>query len=250
MKDARQQASRVRQRKAWAKRVGDVRLRALALRYPFPCSDGLLFFSFDGIDGAGKSTQLALFRDWLRQLGHDVLVCRDPGTTQLGEAVRDILLGATYRIDYRAEMLLYMACRAQLVQEVIRPALSAGKTVISDRYILANVVYQGSAGGIAPDDIWQVGKVATEALLPDLTFVLDLSPTTAIRRLPAEKDRMEQRGTDYFRAVRHGFLEQAQRFPERVVVIDASAEVEVIQTKVRQIARDRLQMEESSAGDR
>ena len=146
--------------------------------------------------------------------------------------------GAEYRIDYRAEMLLYMASRAQLVQEVIRPALSAGKTVISDRFILANVVYQGCAADILPEEIWQVGEIATEKLLPDMTFVLDLPSAEAARRLPEKRDRLEQRGEDYFSAVRDGFLQQAARFPEQIVVIDATGEIDAIQHQIRQAARN------------
>ena len=196
-----------------------------------------VFFSFDGIDGAGKSTQLKLFVYWLREQGHDVVTCRDPGTTQLGEAVRAILLGADYRFDYRAEMLLYMACRAQLVQEVIRPAIDQGKVVVSDRFVLANVVYQGSAGGIEPDEIWRVGKIATENLLPDMTFVLDLPLDVAAARLGEQQDRMEARGRDYFEKVRRGFLEQAARFPDTNVVVDASQDIDEIQQQIQAAAR-------------
>ena len=155
-----------------------------------------MFFCFDGIDGAGKSTQKDLFVSWLQENGHEVATCRDPGTTDLGEAVRGILLGASYRIDSRAEMFLYMACRAQLVKEFIRPSVAAGKVVVSDRYLLANVVYQSSLGDIAPDEIWQVGDIATESLLPDLTFVLDLEPELAAARVGDQKDRMETRGIE------------------------------------------------------
>src|SRR3970040_2412778 len=111
-----------------------------------------MFFSFDGIDGVGKTTQMDLFCDWLRQGGHDVVTCRDPGRTPLGERIRDILLhgDAQTPIGRRSEMLLYMAARAQLVDQVIRPALEAGKVVIADRYLLANVAYQGHAGGLDP----------------------------------------------------------------------------------------------------
>jgi len=200
-----------------------------------------LFFSFDGIDGAGKSTQLSLFLDWLRERGHEVVTCRDPGTTTLGEAVREILLGADYRIDYRAEMLLYMACRAQLVQEVIRPALDKGKIVVSDRYILANVVYQGSAGGIEPDEIWRVGEIATEHTLPDLTFVLDLDPETAAQRLKGNRDRMEARGLDYFQKVCDGFLEQGQRFPQSNLIVDAALAVDQVQSVIRTAAAEKLE---------
>jgi len=199
-----------------------------------------VFFTFDGIDGAGKSTQIDLFIKWLEDAGHEVATCRDPGTTELGEAVRAILLGAEFRIDYRAEMLLYMACRAQMVDEFIRPALDTGKVVVSDRYILANVVYQGSAGGIPADEIWQVGEVATQSLLPDLTFVLDIEPEAAAARVGEKKDRMETRGLEYFTRVRNGFLEQAKRFPKTHAVIDASQSIEQIHADIRSAAEQKL----------
>src|SRR6186713_2549405 len=127
-----------------------------------------MFFSFDGVDGAGKSTQMERFCLWLRQQGHEFVTCRDPGSTQLGERLRSILLEKSATpIDRRAEMLLYMASRAQLVEEVIRPALAAGKTVVCDRFLLANVVYQGHAGGLDVSSLWQVGAVATDGLSPD-----------------------------------------------------------------------------------
>src|SRR3954452_23253261 len=128
---------------------------------------GGVFFSFDGIDGAGKSTQVRLFEEALRKQGYDVVVCRDPGSTPLGERVRELLLASddATPISRRAEMLLYMAARAQLVDEVIGPALAAGKVVVADRYLLANVVYQGHAGGLKPEDVWQVGLVATGGVM-------------------------------------------------------------------------------------
>ena len=199
-----------------------------------------MFFTFDGIDGAGKSTQIDLFVGWLQDAGHDVVTCRDPGTTELGEAVRAILLGAEFPIDCRAEMLLYMACRAQMVDAFIRPALEEGKVVVSDRYILANVVYQGSAGGIDPHQIWQVGEIATQSLLPDLTFVLDIEPTAAAARVGEKKDRMETRGIEYFTKVRDGFLQQAKRFPEMHAVIDASQSIEQIHADIRVAAEQKL----------
>src|SRR5690349_9075923 len=116
-----------------------------------------MFFSFDGVDGTGKSTQIRLLAEALQQRGRTVVTCRDPGGTALGERLREILLGHhDTPIHRRAEMLLYMASRAQLVEELIRPALAAGKKVISDRYLLANVVYQAHAGGLDPADVWQV----------------------------------------------------------------------------------------------
>ena len=135
-----------------------------------------LFFSFDGIDGVGKSTQLRLFCEWLVQRGIDPVVCRDPGSTPLGEKIREILLNIDHRtaIGSRSETLLYMAARAQLVDEVIHPALTAGRTVVSDRYLLANIAYQGYAGGVDVEALRQVGSIATDRLLPDCTFLLDM----------------------------------------------------------------------------
>src|SRR5262245_13895560 len=125
-----------------------------------------MFFSFDGIDGVGKSTQMRLFCDALRGAGYDVIDCRDPGSTTVGDAIREILLhgGENMSIGRRSEMLLYMAARAQLVDEVIRPALAAGKIVVSDRYLLANVVYQGHAGGLDTDAVRTVGRIATDGI--------------------------------------------------------------------------------------
>ena len=163
-----------------------------------------MFFSLDGADGGGKTTQLSLFCDWLRSSGYDVVACRDPGSTRLGDAIRHILLegespsGGNLPIARRSEMLLYMAARAQLVEEVIAPALKAGKTVVSDRFLLANVVYQGYAGGLDLEAIRQVGAIATAGVEPTLTFVLDAPEDVAASRLDRPLDRMERQG-DAFR---------------------------------------------------
>src|SRR5580704_12300311 len=142
------------------------------------------FLVLDGPDGAGKTTQAARLAAWVRDLGKGVVTCRDPGGTALGDRLRSILLerGST-PISIRAEMLLYMAARAQLVDDVIAPALAEGRVVISDRYLLANIVYQGSAGGLMEEEIALVGMVATSGLLPDLTIVLDIAPDTAKARV-------------------------------------------------------------------
>ena len=143
-----------------------------------------MFFSIDGGDGTGKSTQIALFCEWLSERGHDVVTCRDPGSTPLGEAIRNLLLDRDdLPIDRRSEMLLYMAARAQMTEEVIRPALEQGKTVVSDRYLLANVVYQGHAGGLDVDTLWQVGRIATGGLTVDLAIVLDRTGQPSIECL-------------------------------------------------------------------
>jgi dTMP kinase len=199
-----------------------------------------MFLSIDGGDGTGKSTQIALLAEFLRQNGREVVVCRDPGSTRLGEAVRELLLSRTdLRIDRRAEMLLYMAARAQLTEELIRPALEQGKTVICDRYLLANVVYQGHAGGLDVDQLWEVGRAATSGLQPDLTIVLDMPAAAAAARLRRQLDRMEQQGDAFHARVREGFLLEAAKAPGRIVVIDASPPIDQVQSAIRRALADR-----------
>src|SRR5262249_7738243 len=158
----------------------------------------VMFFSLDGVDGVGKTTQLDLFCAWLRSLGHTVRFCRDPGSTPLGEEIRKLLLEHRegFSIARRSEMLLYMAARAQLVDEVIAPALAAGEVVVSDRYLLANVVYQGHAGGLDVESIWQVGEVATAGVAPNLTILLDMPLEISAERLNRPLDRMELQGDE------------------------------------------------------
>jgi len=197
-----------------------------------------MFFSFDGIDGVGKTTQMQLFCQWLEQAGRVVVTCRDPGSTPLGEKVRKLLLnsGDDTPISARSEMLLYMAARAQLVEQVIQPALAAGKTVVSDRYLLANVVYQGYAGGLDVAVVRAVGAVATAGLVPNCTFLLDMSPTEARKRMGDELDRVERRGDDYRKRLRSGFLEEARRQGKTFHVIDAARPVAEIQAELCKIA--------------
>jgi dTMP kinase len=197
-----------------------------------------MFLSLDGIDGGGKSTQIALLAEWLREQGHDVAACRDPGSTALGDRLRAILLDAAdLAIGRRAEMFLYMAARAQLVDEVIRPALDRGQTVLCDRFLLANVVYQGHAGALDVETLWRIGETATTGLFPDLTIVLDLPREEAARRLRRPRDRMEQQGDDFLERVRQGYLAEAARRPDRMRVVDAARPVAVVQAEIRELTR-------------
>ena len=196
-----------------------------------------MFLSFDGVDGVGKSTQLSLFCSWLRESGYDVVTCRDPGTTRLGEAIREILLTRNeVGMDRPAEMLLYMAARAQLVAEIIVPALQAGKIVVSDRYLLANVIYQGYGGQLDVNVIWDVGRVATGGLMPDLTLVLDMDVRTAAGRIERERDRMESQGETFAQRVRQGYLTEVGRHPDTMVVVDAAREIDQVQADIRAAA--------------
>ncbi len=196
-----------------------------------------MFFVFEGVDGAGKSTQLNLFASWLESRGHSIVTCQDPGSTELGEQLRNLLLGShATSIHMRTEMMMFTTARTQLIQQIVKPALTAGKTVVLDRYILSTVVYQGHAGNLNADEIWTVNRIATEGIMPDVTFILDLDVTTAMDRIGENRDRMESRGLRYFEQVRAGFLAEAERWPDGVEVIDASRPAAEIQAKIRELA--------------
>lgn len=192
-----------------------------------------MFISLDGIDGAGKSTQIELLKGWLIERGHRVVCFRDPGATRLGESIREILLHREdIPLSMTAEMLLYMAARAQLVDEQIKPSLASGMTVICDRFLLANVVYQGSAGGLNIEDLWSIGLVATGGLAPDVTVVLDLDAEIAAQRLGVVQDRLEKRGLAYFQSVRQGFLDQISKAGRYYFVADASQSIEQVHRSI------------------
>ena len=202
-----------------------------------------MFVSFDGTDGVGKSTQIEMFTQWLSSLGCEYVFCRDPGSTALGDALRDILLQKhDMAIDRRSEMFLYMTARTQLVEEIIKPALAEEKLVVCDRYLLANIVYQGHAGGLDPELVRQVGAVATQGIQPALTFVLDMDVTAARQRMNRELDRIESQGLAYMEDVRQGFLQEAARYPDEIQVIDANRTINEIQADIQQIAAERLNL--------
>jgi dTMP kinase len=198
------------------------------------------FLSLDGIDGTGKSTQCRLLVDWLNASGVPAILCADPGGTPVGDQLRHLLLASKADISDRAEALLFMASRAELVAKVIRPALDAGTVVVSDRFVAANVVYQGHARGLSPDELWAVGRFSTGGLMPDLTLVLDLPVGEAARRRGRAEDRMEARGAEYLERVRRGFLAEAGRQPESLRVIDASADIPTIQSRLREVVSEFL----------
>ncbi len=192
------------------------------------------FISLDGIDGAGKSAQIGRLADWLRSRGQTVTTCRDPGSTPVGDAVRSILLDRhDLHLAPTAEMFLYMAARAQLVAEVVSPALGRGEWVVSDRYLLANIVYQGHAGGLDPEDIRTVGDVATGGLMPNLVLLLDLDLETSSRRLDRPLDKLENRGNEFRTRLRAGYLDEAARHGDRIVVIDATAGIDDVAARIR-----------------
>lgn len=191
-----------------------------------------LFLSLDGIDGTGKSTQCRLLADWLRARGWTVAECSDPGGTPLGDVLRDQLLQKKQQLGMATEAFLFMASRAQLVAEIIRPALEKGQAVVCDRFLLANVVYQGHGGGLDIDELWQIGRFATRGLEPDLTLVLDLSIDAALARRPDPPDRIESRDSGFHERVRQGFLAEAKKKPQTIKVIDGNQPAERVHAQI------------------
>ncbi len=196
------------------------------------------FLVFDGPDGSGKSTQFARFIDAVEATGLTVCEVREPGGTHIGEEIRDLLLQIKdyhreEAMDTRCEMLLFMASRAQLIAQRIRPALGRGEVVIADRFISSTLAYQGTAGGIAVADILRVGQVALGQTWPDLVVVFDVDEQTAATRLNPLLDRMEAKGAAFHRRVRQGYLDQAAQDPSRYLVIDARPDADTVFSALR-----------------
>jgi dTMP kinase len=181
------------------------------------------FIVFEGGEGAGKSTQMTAFVQWLEANGADVVTTREPGGTPIGERLREVLLDpSSSSLDPRAEALLYAADRAQHVAQVIQPALDAGRIVVSDRYVDSSLAYQGLARGLGLNEILNLSSWATGGLLPDLVFFLNVDAGSGLERSTGEPDRLEGEGEDFHRRVNAAYLELAERWPGRFVVLDAS----------------------------
>jgi dTMP kinase len=190
---------------------------------------GGTFIVFDGTEGCGKSTQARMLYDRLARSGAvaegQLLLVRDPGTTRIGEQVRSILLNPDHaEMNMRCEMLLYMAARAQMMAETVLPALGAGKTVISDRFVSSTLAYQLGGDGLTAADIRAAAETAIRGRWPDLTVLLDLPAEESLARVSRAKDRIEQRPMAYHQRVRKNYLAQAEADPARYRVIDAARE--------------------------
>ncbi len=199
------------------------------------------FIVFDGPDGSGKSTQLRSLAAAARAASVETIEVREPGGTSIGEKIREVLLDpANGEMVTRCEMLLYMASRAQLVEERILPALERGAFVLADRFISSTLAYQGSAGGVSVKDIMAVGDIAIGGRWPDLVVIFDVDWATAQSRMTRALDRIEQKDADYHRRVRAGYLEQARANPSRYLVIDSTVEPQVVFESVTAGMDDRL----------
>lgn len=199
-----------------------------------------IFITFEGPEGGGKSSQIALLVEKAKNQGLDVLETREPGGTYIGEQIRQILLShGSSAIANKTEMLLYAASRAQHVEEVIRPALDEGKIVICDRFIDASIAYQGYGLGLSIEEITEVNKLATGGIVPDRTYMLDLPVELGMRRISTCRgcnedlqavglDRIESKDVEYHRQVREGFLRIAEQDAERVLIVDAAKGIEEV----------------------
>lgn len=195
-----------------------------------------LFITLEGGDGSGKSTQSHLLVDWLRSSGHIVVVTREPGGTDLGIELRELVLHRRGDMDPRAEALIYAADRAHHIATSVRPALERGEVVVQDRYLDSSVAYQGAGRVLDATEVRNLSLWATEGLLPDLTILLDLDESTGRDRLDSRTkyDRLEAEENDFHARVRAGYLELAAAEPERFLVLDARDSVDHIAQAIRE----------------
>jgi len=206
--------------------------------------DGGFFLTLEGPEGAGKTTQLAQLNSYFQQQGYQVVQTREPGGTPLGEQLRQVIkhYDGADGVSAEAELLLFAACRAQLMQQVILPALAAGAVVLSDRFIDSTTVYQGLARGLDMLFIAQLHAFCTHMRSPDLTLVLDLSEDEGLRRAaarsPGKYDRIEAEAPAFHRLVRQGFLQIAAAQPQRIRVVDASGNCATVHQRIMEIVRN------------
>ena len=192
------------------------------------------FISFEGIDGCGKSTQAQLFHDFLISRDQKVTFVREPGGTAISEAIRNILLDNNRQeLADRTESLLMTASRAQLTQELIIPELDAGHWVIADRYADSTLAYQGSGRNLDLEWLIQLNDFATYQIQPKITFLVDIDPAEGQRRRSAENDRIEDEGLDFQKLVRIGYLKIAERFKNRIIVLDGHQSVEKLHNQIK-----------------
>jgi dTMP kinase len=191
-----------------------------------------VFVTFEGLDGSGKSTQVELLRAYLEESGREVVATREPGGTRLGEEIRELLLGGT-EISPWAEAALFAAARAELVAEMIRPALERGADVVCDRYLDSSLAYQGIARGLGVERVLALNMDAIRGVLPDVTFLLLIDPEEAALRSGEASDRIEREGGEFLRQVDKAYRELGSIFATRIVTLDGSRPADEIAKEVR-----------------
>ena len=204
-----------------------------------------IFITFEGIEGCGKTTQVMMLKGYLESKGYTITATREPGGTGLGEKIRAILLNNICElITPLAELFLYEACRLQIIEEVIKPAMEQGKIVICDRYTDSTTAYQGYGKGLDLQTVTKINKLVTGRFLPDLTFVIDCNVETGLKRAWTrinnireldKEDRFEKEGAAFHKKVRNGYLNIAANEPERVKVIDGEREIDAIHREICEI---------------
>ena len=198
-----------------------------------------LFITFEGGDGSGKSTQIEKLKDYLENKGFNVVLTREPGGTKISEDIREIILDSrNTEMSDMTETLLYAAARAQLVEQVIRPAVERGDMVICDRFVDSSMAYQAYGRGLG-DIVWDINKNAVGDCMPDFTILLRLDPEAGMGRISGRKqDRIELSSSDFHRRVYEGYLALEKRFPDRIKGIDASRGIEEISEEIINIVQD------------
>ena len=198
-----------------------------------------LLVTFEGGEGSGKSTQIEKLADFLRDQGHAVVTAREPGTTQVGEAVREVLLRTgPDDLAPESELALFLAARAQLAAEVVRPALEAGKIVLLDRFGDSSVAYQGYGRGLDRERVAEMNAFFTGWMEPDVTVLIDVPVEASRERSKAHADRIERAGDEFHHRVRQGYREIAMNESERFVVLDGTDSIETVQSAIRDLVRD------------
>ncbi|MCR5632627.1 MAG: dTMP kinase [Eubacterium sp.] len=190
-----------------------------------------IFITMEGPDGSGKSTQISRLKEYLEKEGYNVLITREPGGTVISEAIREIILNKDFtEMSPVTEMMLYASARAQLIAEVVGPAIDNGTAVISDRFVDSSLVYQGMARGLGVDTVYEINKVAIGDYMPDVTFMLDLPAEIGISRKKDQKelDRMELESLEFHKKVAEGYRSLAAKFPDRIKTIDATLPIDEI----------------------
>ncbi|HCJ09492.1 MAG: dTMP kinase [Lachnospiraceae bacterium] len=194
-----------------------------------------IFITMEGPDGSGKTTQIDLLKKYLEKKGYDIVIAREPGGTVIGEAIRKIILNPEYEeMGHMTELLLYASARAQLVNQVIKPALAEGKAVICDRFVESSAVYQGIGRGLGVDTVYEVNNYALGDVQPKLTIFMDLDAEEGIKRKKqqAELDRMEKEDLSFHKRVVDGYRQLARLYPERIVPIDATLPIDTIHSMI------------------
>lgn len=196
-----------------------------------------IFITFEGIDGSGKTTQIDLLHNFLKNSGFDVVLTREPGGTDIGDKIREILLDSNnFQMSYRTETLLFLASRAELVTKVIQPAVSQGKIVICDRFFDSTIAYQGIARRLGADKILEMSLWATENIIPDLTFLLSINALESENRMKngnKKKDRIEKEEIEFKSKIQEGYLQLADKNRERIIVVDGCQDIDSIFKVVR-----------------